>query len=203
MSKYILYTDKNENFKCDISLEGAKLKDTFARLLLKTNDVNVVFEGRIESGGKCIIPIKPLKNILEPLTEGKILLEVVADDTYFKPWESEFITKKAKNVQVKVQEQSDTPTKPKLVVEIGSSNIEKPKPKKTQTNRSRSIYNLKTPVKKIYKSLSEYGVNIKNLNKNKSVTKDIINEYFSDNPVYLRNKKQIINGVIKILSKKK
>ena len=61
MSKYILYTDKNENFKCDISLEGAKLKDTFARLLLKTNDVNVVFEGRIESGGKCIIPIKPLK----------------------------------------------------------------------------------------------------------------------------------------------
>ena len=45
MSKYILYTDKNENFKCDISLEGAKLKDTFARLLLKTNDVNVVFEG--------------------------------------------------------------------------------------------------------------------------------------------------------------
>ena len=39
----------------------------------------------------CEIPIKPLKHLLENNDKGKMILEVVADDTYFSPWESEFV----------------------------------------------------------------------------------------------------------------
>ena len=197
MSNYILYTDKNENFKCDISLEGAKLKDTFARLVLNTDDVNVIFEGKIESGGKCVIPIKPLKNIFDTSTIGEMVLEVVADDTYFIPWKSNFITKKSKSVEVTVNDSVEE-SKPKLTVEVNT-------PKQTTIKRAkpRQIHSLKKPIKEISRVLIEYGVNIKNLNKKKTVTKEIINEYMLENPKYLRYKSKVVNGVVKVLSKKK
>ena len=197
MSNYILYTDKNENFKCDISLEGAKLQDTFARLVLNTDDVNVIFEGKIESGGKCVIPIKPLKHVFDVSTIGKMVLEVIADDTYFVPWKSNFITKKSKSVEVTVNDSIEE-TKPKLTVEVNT-----PRQKLTKTPAPRQIHSLKAPIKEISKVLIEYGVSIKNLNKKKSFTKEIINEYFSENPKYLRYKSKVIGGVVKVLSKKK
>lgn len=200
MANYILYTDKNENFKCDISLEGAKLKDTFARLVLNTDDVNVIFEGKIESGGKCVIPIKPLKHIFDVSTNGEMVLEVVADDTYFIPWKSTFTTKKSKSVEVKVSESVEE-SKPKLTVEVNT-------PKQMTTIKSKpkqitQIYSLKVPVKEISKVLIEYGVNIKNLNKKKTFTKEIINEYLNENPKYLRYKNKVVSGVVKVLSIKK
>jgi len=197
MSNYILYTDKNENFKCDISLEGAKLKDTFARLVLNTDDVNVIFEGKIESGGKCVIPIKPLKNIFDTDTLGEMVLEVVADDTYFIPWKSNFITQKSKSVEVTIDDSVEE-TKPKLTVEVNTQ-----RQKITKTPAPRQIHSLKAPIKDISKVLIEYGVNIRNLNKKKSFTKEIINEYFLENPKYLRYKSKVIGGVVKVLSKKK
>ena len=47
MTDYILYTDRKENFSCDIALEGAKLNESFARIILETSDVNYVFNGTI------------------------------------------------------------------------------------------------------------------------------------------------------------
>lgn len=105
---YNLFKDKNENFSCDISLEGASLGDTEARLILETSDWNLLFEGKIDSNGKCTIPIKKL-SILNEGTTGNIRLEVIADGTIFTPWEDEFKVKLSKKVAVKVHESKSNP----------------------------------------------------------------------------------------------
>ena len=55
MNEYILYTDRKENFSCDIALEGARLNEAFARIILETNELSYVFNGQIDGKGKCRI----------------------------------------------------------------------------------------------------------------------------------------------------
>jgi TusA-related sulfurtransferase len=104
---YILYTDKQEVFECSISLEGASVKNSQARLIVESDNLNLLFKGTIDSNGKCTVPIKKLKNLLEESTKGKIRLEVIADDTYFTPWESNFEVETARKVTVEVKSQSN------------------------------------------------------------------------------------------------
>ena len=40
---YKLFTDKSEVFKCNIKLEGASLKNSSARLIIESEDVNLMF----------------------------------------------------------------------------------------------------------------------------------------------------------------
>ena len=99
---YVLYTDKSEDFKCHIDVEGTKLSSTRARVVLENKDLNLMFEGSIDGSGNCVIPIKKLKNILPEGAEGTMKLEVIADDTYFSPWEDSFSVKVNKKVTVEV-----------------------------------------------------------------------------------------------------
>jgi len=101
---YILYKDKEENFSCDIYVEGAKTDDTKTRLLIETDQWNLFFDGDIKFG-KVNIPIKKL-SLLEEGAKGKIKLEVIAEETVFIPWEKEFKVKLSKKVLVKVDEKS-------------------------------------------------------------------------------------------------
>lgn len=100
---YMLYKDKNETFSCEVSVEGANLNDTYARLVIESKDWNLVFKGEIDSNGKCTIPIKKLA-ILNEGEVGDIRLEVVAEGSMFIPWESEFKIKVNKKVSVKFNE---------------------------------------------------------------------------------------------------
>ena len=100
---YKLYTDKSEIFECDIKLSGASIKNSFARLIIESNDMNFIFNGKISKGGKCSIPVKKLKGFLDESSSGKIKLEVIADDTYFVPWKSEFLVEASKKVTVEVK----------------------------------------------------------------------------------------------------
>ncbi len=83
---YKLFTDKPELFECNIKIEGASLKNSQARLIIETEDLSLLFNGTINKDGKCTIPVKKLKGLLEDNTEGQIKLEVIAEDTYFTPW---------------------------------------------------------------------------------------------------------------------
>ena len=47
-----LYTDKSEIFECNVSLEGASIKDSKLRAILKFDDKNLMIEGKIKSNGK-------------------------------------------------------------------------------------------------------------------------------------------------------
>lgn len=121
---YTLYVDKAEDFKCNIGVEGANIKDTQARLVLESKDMNLLYEGTVSSDGSCTIPVKKLKNILEEGTTGKMKLEVIAEDTFFSPWEDNFTVKAKKQVKVEVMG-SDKP-----IVKETKINVVVNKPKK-------------------------------------------------------------------------
>jgi len=102
---YILYRDKQENFVCDISIEGAKMNQSEARIIVESEDWNLVFPGKI-IGNKCTVPLKKM-SIFEDGFKGKIRLEIIAEDTLFVPWEENFTVKTSKKVAVKVNEKQN------------------------------------------------------------------------------------------------
>ena len=93
---YKLFTDKAETFECDIKIDGASLSKSKASLL---------FHGKINSSGKCTIPVKKLKGLIDESSKGDIRLEVIAEDTYFIPWKSDFEIEASKKVTVEVRSQ--------------------------------------------------------------------------------------------------
>ena len=75
---YKLYTDKPELFECDIKIEGASLTKSTARLVVETSEYSLMFNGKISSAGKCEIPIRKLKGLIDENSTGNIRLEVIA-----------------------------------------------------------------------------------------------------------------------------
>ena len=112
---YILYSDKNNIFECDIQLEGASLSQAFARVIVESKGVNLVFNGEINSTGNCRINL-PKLNILKE--GGEMKLEVIADDMYFNPWNSPFELKKSKNITVEVKQPKDIIRENKATVKV-------------------------------------------------------------------------------------
>ena len=100
---YQVFIDKSENFICEIELEGAQLKDTQVRLVLETENWNLLFNGEIDRNGKVNIPIKKL-SLFEEGDHGSIKMEVIAEGTVFIPWEQEFEAKRSKKVMVSFNE---------------------------------------------------------------------------------------------------
>ena len=121
---YPLYRDKNENFTCDINVEGAKLSETTARLIIETAEWTLMFEGEIDKRGKCTIPIKKL-NLFNENTVGKVKLEVNAEGNVFIPWESDCKIKNSKTVTIKMNETKTAPKKPTFNKPGVSVNIRK------------------------------------------------------------------------------
>lgn len=107
---YNLYSDKSENFVCDIAIQGADPKQTQARLVVESGDWTLMFYGELKNG-KCVIPIKKL-NILKENQVGDIRLEVIAEGNLFVPWEDRFKVRVSKKVTVKVNEQKDYYSRP-------------------------------------------------------------------------------------------
>ena len=123
---YKLYTDKVENFEAVIKLEGASPSKSTARLVVEAENFNLLFTGKVNSNGKVSIPVRRLKGLLDENTKGKIKLEVIAEDTYFIPWESDFQVDTSKKVTVEIKSQSQEPinedTKPKMQVKVMNEN---------------------------------------------------------------------------------
>ena len=105
-----VYSDKSKEFECKVMVEGADLAKTKARLILSGKNYNIIYEGAIDKKGWCTINIDPVKNLFESSETGKAVLEVIADDTLFEPWTSDFKVKASKKVTVEVAE----PKKPIL-----------------------------------------------------------------------------------------
>ncbi len=114
---YKLYQDKNEEFCCDIMIEGSSPEETYARIIVESENWSLVFPGEIRNG-KCIVPIKKL-NILKEGEVGNIKLEVVAEGNLFIPWEHQFKVKMSKKVTVLMNESKKQPKKPIVHNKIG------------------------------------------------------------------------------------
>ena len=182
---YKLFTDKNELFECNISLEGASLKKSKARLVVETQDYSLLFNGTISKGGKCEIPIKKLKGLIDEDTTGNIRLEVIAEDTFFTPWESDFEVETSKKVTVEVK----TQTTKKPIVEAKVKVKEKP----TITEKQHVI--------NLFKLLIKEDINVDNISFKRNELNNIVATYLQENTV--KNTGKVIDGVLKVLEKKK
>ena len=185
---YKLFTDKSELFECDIKLEGASLSKSKARLVVETPDYSLLFNGSISSGGKCEIPIRKLKGLIDENTSGNIRLEVVAEDTLFTPWESDFEVDASKKVTVEVKSQTTKKPIIEAKVEVKVKN-EKP----TITEKDHVI--------NLFKLLIKEDINVDNISYKRNELNNIVATYLKENDV--KNTNKVINGVLKVLEKKK
>lgn len=190
MMSYKLFTDKNENFVCEVSVKNASLKGSLARLMVEGSDgTNLVFHGKINDG-KCIIPIRRLKGLLEENSIGKLSLEVIVEDTYFKPWESEFIVESHTSVKVKIEENRQS-TKPILEVRVPQ-----------HSPRKISIHPCTV---ELYALCEKFGITKKSLStkvlaeSNRKGFHQLINEYFLSNKEYKNSRNNILKQLLIIL----
>ena len=109
-----LYTDKNNTFKCKVVVEGADEKTAAARLVIEGESHNLMFNGKLKDG-ICEVNIGKFKNFDNFKSKGFVKLEVIADDTYFTPWSSEYILEQSRVVTVEMIEE-ETPSKPLVEV---------------------------------------------------------------------------------------
>ena len=182
---YKLFTDKAELFECNISLQGASLKKSKARLVVETPEYSLLFNGNISKGGKCEIPIKKLKGLIDEDTSGNIRLEVIAEDTFFTPWESDFEVETSKKVTVEVK----TQTTKKPIVEAKVKVKEKP----TITEKQHVI--------NLFKLLIKEDINVDNISFKHNELNNIVATYLQENTV--KNTSKVMNGVLKVLEKQK
>ena len=187
---YKLFTDKQEIFECNIYLEGASLTQATSRIIVETQDLKLMFEGTIDKDGNCKVPIKKLRGLVSEDTKGTMKLEVIAEDTYFLPWESDFEVDTAKKIKVEVKGQNENkkdewmtgkPSKPKMMV----TEVKHPV----------------NPVDKIVNEFHQKGIGVEKLYKAKKKIVPILENY-SKTAGYKRGAKNFIKEVIHKLSKK-
>lgn len=179
---YKLYTDKSEIFECEVSVKNASFRNSIARLIVESSDgLDLVFKGKIQDG-KCTVPIKKLKGLLDESSKGNMHLEIIVEDTYFKPWSDEFTVEEHTAVKVTVKEQKETSSKPILEVKIAQ-------PKKEQK--------LPLPVTELIKLCEKFDITSKNYkNKKRNDFKQLVKEYFTYNKEFHKKMNPILNKVI-------
>lgn len=185
---YKLYTDKIENFEAKIKLEGASIKKSKARLVVEADGFDVMFKGTISKSGLVKVPVKRLRGLIDENTQGTIKLEVIAEDTYFTPWESKFEVQASK----------------KVTVEIMSQNKKRIKESKSSVHIiSQPTLTEKEHILNLLKMLIKEDINIKNLTIKKNKLNNIVATYIQQNPINESQKDSVIEKVIKVLDKRK
>ena len=192
---YKLFTDKTEIFECDIKLSGATISNSNVRLVVESSDVNLLFKGKIDSTGKCTVPVKRLSGLLDESVRGTLRLEVIADDTFFTPWESKFIVETSKKVMVEVKSQNKNKIVETRKPAIQVANIKNAKVAK--------VIKESTHIVRILKMLIKENVTLKNLPSKKNIVNRVIANYSKKYTITESKQKKIINGIVKVLSKRK
>ena len=182
---YKLYTDKQETFECDLFLEGADLKNSSARIIVESNDLTLMFKGKIDEKGNCKVPIKKLKGLLDENTTGDIKLEVIAEDTLIEPWQSDFVVSTSKKVTVEVKSQGNK----KQIKESSKPQV-----------KIKSVKNYSNPINEMVKILTENNITLQKVVKGKKRIVSILENY-SNKIGYKGGTKKFIREVIKKLPK--
>jgi hypothetical protein len=193
---YKLFTDKPETFQCSIELQGASLSKSKIRLVVESADLTLLFEGKIDNKGKCSVPIKKLNGLLNESSKGVMKLEVIAEDTYFTPWKSDFIVEASKKLTVEVASQNKPVIKDINTPQIIVSEISKPKVENKPISSKKNIDHTDN----IMKYLIKEGFTITNLNKRKERLTKILESY---QKVYILNdseRSKLISEIINRLS---
>ena len=192
---YKLFTDKIEVFECNIKLSGASVNKSNVRLVVESADINLLFKGKIDSTGKCTVPVKRLSGLLGESTTGTLRLEVIADDTFFTPWESEYVVETSKKVTVEVKSQSKNRIVETKKPAIQIANIKQVKPARVLKESSHIV--------RILKMLIKENITLKNLPSKKTIVNRVIANYSKKYTITEAKQKRIIDGIVKVLYKRK
>ena len=147
-----------------------------------------MFEGTIDNQGNCKVPIRKLRGLLGEDDEGTMKLEIIAEDTYFLPWESDFIVNTSKKIKVEVKGQQNQPI---------TENKKSKKPKMVVTKVKHPF----DPVEKVVNILHKQGVGVSTIYESKKTMIPMLKKY-STKAGYKRGAKNFIKEVIQKLSKK-
>jgi hypothetical protein len=115
MNSYTIYLDKEETFECDVSIKNASIKNSTARLIIESDDINLVFFGNITKD-TITVPIKSLKKYFTESDKATIKLEVIIENNVVTPWESELIFENYNKVEIK--EIKNVKTKPLVEIKV-------------------------------------------------------------------------------------
>lgn len=109
METITIHKNKPEAFKCQLNIEGADIDQVSVRLLLEFEDnKNLLFYGKINEDGDCIIKIPKLKEIESK--KGRLVVEAIADNTHFELYEAKVELKNSVEVKM-VKESVSAPIK--------------------------------------------------------------------------------------------
>jgi hypothetical protein len=97
---YTIQLDQAKNFECSLKIQGASLKKSKINMIIESDDFDIKLKGTIDSSGQVTIPVKKLKGILDENVKGNMFLEVIAEDTYFTPYQTEYVTEVSRKVEV-------------------------------------------------------------------------------------------------------
>ena len=97
---YTIQLDQAKNFECSLKIQGASLKKSKINMIIESDDFDIKLKGTIDNDGQVTIPVKKLKGILDENVKGNMFLEVIAEDTYFTPYQTEYVTEVSRKVEV-------------------------------------------------------------------------------------------------------
>ena len=186
MTMYKLFIDKPTDFECKIELEGASLKESQARLILESSNEKFLYEGTISQGGQCKIHLPKMRDKFDEGYRGKMKLEIIAEDTYFQPWSSDFSVSASKKVVVEMVDQEEAISKPRAKVIVENKEQDK----------------INEVALRIIKPLQKRGYGRESLQNKK--TKKIVMEYIKRtvNEIHENvDKRELIDEVVHRLSK--
>jgi hypothetical protein len=133
---------------------------------------------------------------LDENTIGNMFLEVIVEDTYFKPWQSDFIVEEHTSVKVKVNEQKES-SKP--IVEFKTIKNKPQLKKNTEKFNKKPVkkkeINTFVPKKEIAMLCEHFGIHKRNFKHKRNEFSQIIKEYFKANTEYKNHVNTILSGI--------
>ena len=149
---YTIYLDKDETFECEASIKNASYRNSSARLIIESNDVNLVFFGSVDKD-TISVPIKSLKKYFTESDKATIKLEVIVENQLVTPWESEVEFDSYNKVEIK--EVKNVKSKPLIEVKVKEEKKVVVEEKKTEvfeedtTDREKFLESVNREIKKI------------------------------------------------------
>lgn len=120
MSQVTFYRDSSDVFRCQVDVQGASINESRVRLVLEfDNGKTYMFKGKVKSDGMCEISVPKLKE--EDGSGGNAVLEVIAENAFFEPWQGNFNLKSRKSVQVESVQVSTSQDKRVTVSNVGGT----------------------------------------------------------------------------------
>ena len=145
---YKIYLDKEETFECEASIKNASYKNSSARLIIESEDVNLVFFGNVDKN-TITVPIKSLKKYFTENDTAKIKLEVIVENQLVTPWESEVEFDNYNKVEIK--EIKNIKQNPLVEIKVKAEQkeivVEKEQP--SESPKQNLLKNLNEEIKKI------------------------------------------------------